>query len=269
LVVGGETSVDGLPCRDKEEKMKIARFEHKGKMVWGSVHDDGVLLLTGDLFEGTTETRERLSLKDVKLLPPVVPPKIIGIGLNYKKHIEESPFDPPEVPVIFLKAPTSVIGPLDQIILPDSKKVDYEGELGIVIGRRAKNVKESEAMSYVLGCTIVNDVSARDYHQQDKSFARSKGVDTFCPFGPYIVTGLSPDNLKIETRLNGKTVQSSYTNDLLFNVPQLISFVSKYITLMPGDLMATGTPAGVGPMKKGDVIEVEVEGIGILKNFVS
>ena len=241
--------------------MKIARFEHKGKVVWGSVRDDVVTILTGELFEGATETKEKISLKDVKLLPPIVPPKIIGIGLNYKKHIEESPFGTPEVPMIFLKAPTSIIGPLDPIILPDSKKVDYEGELGIVIGKRAKDVKESEALSYVFGCTIVNDVSARDYHQQDKSFARSKGVDTFCPFGPYIVTGLSP--------LNGKTVQSSYTNDLLFKVPQLISFVSKFMTLMPGDLMATGTPAGVGPMKKGDVIEVEVEGIGVLKTFVS
>ena len=249
--------------------MKIARFEHKGKVVWGSVRDDAIFLLAGDLFEGATETKEKLSLKDVKLLPPLVPPKIIGIGLNYKKHIQESPFGTPEVPMVFLKAPTSIIGPLDHIILPDAKKVAYEGEMGIVIGKKAKNVKESEGMSYVFGCTVVNDVSARDYYLQDKSFARSKGVDTFCPFGPYIVTGLSPDNLKIETRLNGKTVQSSYTNDLLFNVPQLISFIARYMTLMPGDLIATGTPGGVGELNKGDVIEVEVEGIGVLKNFVS
>jgi len=249
--------------------MKIARFEHEGKIVWGAVHDDGVYLLSGDIFAGPTETKKKVPLGEVKLLPPVLPPKIVGIGLNYKKHIEESPFGPPEVPMIFLKAPTSVIGHLDHIILPDSKKVDYEGEVGVVIGKKAKNVNESEALSYVLGCSIVNDVSARDYHQQDKSFARSKGVDTFCPFGPYLVTGLNPDNLKIETRLNGKTVQSSNSNDLLFKVPQLISFASRYMTLMPGDLIATGTPAGIGPLKKGDVIEVEVEGIGILKNFVS
>ena len=249
--------------------MKIARFEHKGKVVWGSVHEDVIHVLAGDLFEGAKETKEKVFLKDAQLLPPVLPPKIIGIGLNYKLHIKESPFDAPEVPMIFLKAPTSVIGHLDQIILPDSNKVEYEGELGVVIGKKAKNVKESEALSYVLGCSIVNDVSARDYHQQDKSFARSKGVDTFCPFGPFIVTGLSPDNLKIETRLNGKTVQSSNTNDLLFKVPQLISFASKYMTLLPGDLIATGTPSGIGPMKKGDVVEVEIEGIGVLKNFVS
>ncbi len=249
--------------------MKIARFEHKGKVVWGSLRENVLYVLTGDIFAGASETKEKLPLKDVKLLPPILPPKIVGIGLNYKLHIKESPFDPPEVPMMFLKAPTSVIGPLDTIVLPDSNKVDYEGELGVVIGKKAKNVRESEALSYLLGCSIVNDVSARDYHQQDKSFARSKGVDTFCPFGPFIVTGLNPDNLKIETRLNGKTVQSSNTSDLLFNVPQLISFASKYMTLLPGDLIATGTPSGIGPMKKGDVVEVEIEGIGILKNFVS
>jgi 2-keto-4-pentenoate hydratase/2-oxohepta-3-ene-1,7-dioic acid hydratase in catechol pathway len=249
--------------------MKIARFEHKGQIVWGSVHDDGIYLLTGDIFAGAKETKEKVPPGSVKLLPPVLPSKIIGIGLNYKKHIEESPFKAPDVPMIFFKPPTSVIGHLDSIILPDSNKVDYEGELGIVIGKKAKNVKESEALNYVLGCTIVNDVSARDFHRQDNSFARSKGVDTFCPFGPYIVTGLNPDNLKIETRLNGKTVQSSNTNDLLFKVPQLISFASKYFTLLPGDLIATGTPAGIGAIKSGDVIEVEVEGIGVLKNSVS
>jgi 2-keto-4-pentenoate hydratase/2-oxohepta-3-ene-1,7-dioic acid hydratase in catechol pathway len=248
--------------------MKIARFEHKGKIVWGSVQGNDATILTGDIFAGMKETQEKIPVEKIKFLPPIEPPKIVGIGLNYKKHIEESPFDPPEVPMIFFKPPTSVIGHLDKIILPDSKKVDYEGELGIVIGKKAKNVSENDALNYILGCTVVNDVSARDFHQQDKSFARSKGIDTFCPFGPYIVTGLNPGNLNIQTRLNGKTVQSSNTNDLLFNVPQLISFVSKYITLMPGDMIATGTPSGVGPLKKGDVIEVEVEGIGVLKNFV-
>jgi 2-keto-4-pentenoate hydratase/2-oxohepta-3-ene-1,7-dioic acid hydratase in catechol pathway len=146
--------------------------------------------------------------------------------------------------------------------------VDYEGEMAVIIGKRARNVSESEALSYVFGCSVVNDVSARDYHQQDKSFARSKGVDTFCPFGPAIVTGLNPDKLNVETRLNGKVVQSGNSDDLLFNVSQLISFASKYMTLMPGDMIATGTPAGVGPLKRGDEIEVEVEGIGVLKNFV-
>ena len=250
--------------------MKIIRFEHNGQIYLGSLHDETIYLLTGDIFTGATETKEKVSLGEVKVLPPVSPPKIIGIGLNYRKHIEESPFDPPEVPMMFLKPPSSIIGHLDHIVLPEtSSRVDYEGELGIVIGKKGRNIKESEALDYILGCTIVNDVSARDYHRQDNSFARSKGVDTFCPFGPYIVTDLNPDNLKIETRLNGKTVQSSNTDDLLFKVPHLISFASTYMTLWPGDLIATGTPSGIGPMKKGDVVEVEIEGIGILKNFVS
>jgi 2-keto-4-pentenoate hydratase/2-oxohepta-3-ene-1,7-dioic acid hydratase in catechol pathway len=255
---------------DEGGTMKIIRFEHKGKVYWGSLHDETIYLLTGDIFAGATETKKKILLGEVKALPPVLPSKIIGIGLNYRKHIEESPFDPPEVPMFFLKAPSSVIGHLDPIILPeDSKRVDYEGEVGVVIGKKARNVEESEAMNYVLGCTIVNDVSARDFHKQDNSFARSKGTDTFCPFGPVIVTGLNPGSLKIETRLNGKTVQSSSMSDLLFKTEHLISFVSKYMTLLPGDLIATGTPSGIGPMKKGDVVEVEVEGIGILKNPVS
>ena len=250
--------------------MKIIRFEHKGKVFWGSLHEEIIFLLTGDIFTGATETKKKVHLEEVKVLPPVLPSKIIGIGLNYRKHIEESPFGPPEVPMMFLKAPSSIIGHLDHIVLPEtSSRVDYEGELGIVIGKKGRNIKESEALDYILGCTIVNDVSARDYHTQDKSFARSKGVDTFCPFGPFIVTGLNPGNLKIETRLNGKTVQSSNTNDLLFNSAQLVSFASMYMTLLPGDLIATGTPSGIGPLKKGDVIEVEIEGIGILKNLVS
>lgn len=249
--------------------MKIARVEYKRAIHLVSAREDYLYVLKGDIFQTLTETEEKISPNEVKFLPPVVPSKIIGIGLNYKLHIQESPFEAPQVPLIFLKPPSAIIGHLDHIILPEANRVDYEGELGIVIGKKAKNIKEDEAMDYVLGCTIVNDVSARDYFQQDKAFARSKGVDTFCPFGPYIVTGLNPDNLKIETRLNGKTVQSSNTNDLLFKVPQLISFISKYMTLMPGDLIATGTPSGVGPMKKGDVVEVEIEGIGILKNFVS
>ena len=248
--------------------MNIVRFAYQGEVAWGLLQGEVISKLTGSIFADPKPSNETLKLKQVKLLPPVQPPKILGIGLNYKAHIKESPFPAPEVPLIFLKAPTSVIGHLDTIVLPDSQKVEYEGELGVVIGKQAKNVSESDALSCVFGCSIVNDVSARDYHQQDKSFARSKGVDTFCPFGPSIVTGLNPDNLNIQTRLNGKVVQSSNTSDLLFNVSQLISFASRDMTLLPGDLIATGTPAGVGPLKRGDVIEVEVEGIGILKNLV-
>ncbi len=250
--------------------MKIIHFEYKGKVSWGSLHGETIYLLSGDIFAGTAETKEEVLLGNVKVLPPVIPSKIVAIGLNYQKHIQESPFGPPEVPLIFLKPPSSVIGHLDPIILPETcKRVDYEGELGIVIGKKAKAVSKDRALDYVVGYTIVNDVSARDYQEKDKQWTRGKGIDTFCPFGPVIATGLDPDNLKIETRLNGKTVQSSNTNDLLFKSGDLISFISEYMTLFPGDLIATGTPSGVGPMKKGDVVEIEVEGIGVLKNFVS
>jgi len=250
--------------------MKIVRFEKSGKISWGSLQGETIFLLTGDLFAGPTETNEKILLGDVKVLPPVMPSKIVAIGLNYQKHIQESPFGPPEVPLIFLKPPSSIIGHLDHIILPEAcKRVDYEGELGIVIGKKAKAVRKDQALDYVLGYTIVNDVSARDYQEKDKQWTRGKGIDTFCPFGPVIATGLDPDNLTIETRLNGKTVQSSNTNDLLFKSNELVSFISEYMTLFPGDLIATGTPSGVGPMKKGDVVEIEVEGVGILKNFVS
>ncbi len=248
--------------------MKIVRYSYQGEVAWGILEGSVIAKLAGDIFDGPKPTNQTVELQQVKILPPIQPPKILGIGLNYKLHIKESPFPAPEVPMIFLKAPTSVIGHLDTIILPESQRVDYEGEMAVIIGKRAKNVSESEALSCVFGCSVVNDVSARDYHQQDKSFARSKGVDTFCPFGPAIVTGLNPDKLNVMTRLNGKVVQSGNSDDLLFNVSQLISFASKYMTLMPGDMIATGTPAGVGPLKRGDEIEVEVEGVGVLKNFV-
>lgn len=250
--------------------MKIIRFEYKGEISWGSLHGETIYLLSGDIFAGPTETKKKVLLENVKVLPPLIPSKIVAIGLNYQKHIQESPFGPPEVPLIFLKPPSSVIGHLDHIVLPETcKRVDYEGELGIVIGKKAKAVSKDRALDYVVGYSIVNDVSARDYQVKDKQWTRGKGIDTFCPFGPVIATGLDPDNLKIETRLNGKTVQSSNTNDLLFKSRDLISFISEYMTLFPGDLIATGTPSGVGPMKKGDVVEIEIEGIGALKNFVS
>jgi 2-keto-4-pentenoate hydratase/2-oxohepta-3-ene-1,7-dioic acid hydratase in catechol pathway len=250
--------------------MRMVRFEKSGKISWGSLQGETIYLLSGDIFAGPTETKEKVLLGEVKILPPIVPSKIIAIGLNYQKHIQESPFGPPEVPLIFLKPPSSIIGHLDHIILPEAcKRVDYEGELGIVIAKKAKAVRKDQALDYVLGYTIVNDVSARDYQEKDKQWTRGKGLDTFCPIGPVIATGLDPDNLKIETRLNGKTVQSSNTNDLLFKSKELVSFISEYMTLLPGDLIATGTPSGVGPMKKGDVVEIEVEGVGILKNFVS
>jgi 2-keto-4-pentenoate hydratase/2-oxohepta-3-ene-1,7-dioic acid hydratase in catechol pathway len=250
--------------------MRIIRFEYKGKVLWGSVYEEKVHLLKGDIFSGVTETKRKVPLKDVKILPPVSPSKIIGVGLNYLSAVQDYRKDKgiemeiPKEPRIFFKAPTSIIGHLEQIIYPEkTNRVDYEGELGIVIGKRTKNVTESQAFDSILGYTVVNDVSARDYDRE-----RGKSFDTFCPVGPVIATDLDPHNLHLEIRMNGKIVQSANTRDLLFKVDQMVSFISRVMTLLPGDLIATGTP-GVGPMEKGDIVEIEIEGIGILKNFVS
>lgn len=250
--------------------MKIIRFKHKGKQDWGSVHDESIHIVTGDISTGATETKESVPLGEVKVLPPVLPSKIIGVGLNYVEHAKDGGFEIPKEPLLFLMPPSSIIAHMESIIYPaNTNRVDYEGELGVVIGKEAKNVEESRALDYVLGYTAVNDVSARDYQDKDGQWTRGKGFDTFCPFGPVIATGLDPDNLKIKTRLNGETVQSSNTNDMIFKTARLISFISNVMTLLPGDLISTGTPLGVGPLKKGDIVEIEIEGIGILKNFVS
>ena len=253
--------------------MKIIRFEYKGKVQYGVLKEESVTVLEGDIFTSVTETQDILPLSKVKILPPVTPSKVIALGLNYKLHVEEiksMKFEIPKEPLLFLKPPSSIIGHMDSIVYPaDTNRVDYEGELGIVIGKRARHVKEDEALDYVLGYTVVNDVSARDYQERDGQWTRGKGFDTFCPAGPVIATGIDPGNLKIETRLNGKTMQSGNTEDLIFNCAHMISFISGVMTLLPGDLIATGTPQGVGPVKKGDEIEVEIEGIGVLKNNVT
>lgn len=251
--------------------MKIIRFESKGKLAWGIVREKGIQIITGDIYTGISETKEITPLEEAKILPPVSPSKIIGVGYNYFELTKESKSKVPEEPLLFFKPPSASIGHLDHIIYPPhTNRVHYEGELGVVIGRKAKDVEENQALDYVLGYTIVNDITATDYLEKDRQqTTRVKGFDTFCPVGPVIATGLDPDNLNLETRLNGKTVQSSNTKDLIFKTAQLVSFISKVMTLWPGDLIATGTPPGSGPIKRGDVLEVEIEGIGILKNFVS
>lgn len=249
--------------------MKIIRFEHQGKTEFGYLEDDQILIIAGDIFKNPTLTGEQINLKDVKVLYPLLPSKIVCLGLNYRKHVDEIGFDLPKEPLIFLKPPSAVIGHLDVIKYPaDTERVDYEGELALVIGKKAKMVKENKALDYVLGCTAANDVSARDYQEREGQWTRAKGFDTFCPIGPVIATGVDADNLAIMTRLNGKIVQNSNTSDQVFNNAQLVSFVSKVMTLFPGDIILTGTPSGIGPMKKGDEIEIEIEGVGILKNIV-
>ncbi|MDD5603087.1 MAG: fumarylacetoacetate hydrolase family protein [Eubacteriales bacterium] len=259
--------------------MKIARFETKGKIRYGSVENGIIDMIEGDIFGSHTLTGIKYDIKGVRLLAPVAPPNIIAIGLNYRKHAAESSMKPPERPVIFVKTTNSIIGPADNIRIPEIApgEVDYEAELTIVIGKTAKNISEQDAAEYILGYTCGNDVSARDCQLKlDAQWARGKSFDTFCPIGPYIVTDIpDPDSLSIKSRLNGKTVQESNTSDMIFPVRHLVSFCSKNMTLYPGTIIMTGTPEGVGfarkpPlfMKSGDTIEIEIEKIGILMNKV-
>jgi 2-keto-4-pentenoate hydratase/2-oxohepta-3-ene-1,7-dioic acid hydratase in catechol pathway len=233
----------------------------------------GRVLHRGEVYEGFFEIEngkvvfDGYEMTNYRFLPPVKPSKIICIGLNYVDHAEELNMEIPEEPIIFLKPPSAVIGHEDTIILPKvSKRVDYEGEIAVVIGKRCRNVSKNDAMNYVLGYTCFNDVTARDLQQKDGQWTRAKSFDTFAPIGPYIVTEI-PERLRIRTVLNGRVVQKSDTSNLIFDIPTLIEFISGIMTLERGDVIATGTPAGVGTLKKGDVVEVEVEGL-TLRNYV-
>ncbi len=256
--------------------VRIVRFTAQGKTKYGLLEKNIILGLRGSLFtqfkrlgnpsifDGST-----YKLDEVRLLAPCLPSKIVCLGLNYRSHVEELKLSPPCMPLIFLKPSTAIIGPDDKIVLPrDWKRVDYEGELGMVIGRKAKDVLEETAKDYVLGYTCVNDITERHNQAEDGQWTRAKGYDTFAPIGPWIETAVDPDNLKLETYLNGELRQSASTNDLTFGVSKLISFISDIMTLLPGDVIATGTPSGIGPMNPGDVVEVRIEKIGTLKNFV-
>jgi 2-keto-4-pentenoate hydratase/2-oxohepta-3-ene-1,7-dioic acid hydratase in catechol pathway len=208
-------------------------------------------------------------LEEVRLLAPCYPSKIVALGLNYRSHAEETKMPIPPVPLIFLKPSTAVVGPDDRIVLPRNwKRVDYEGELGVVIGKRAKDVPKQRARDYILGYTCFNDVSERVNQRDDGQWTRAKGYDTFAPMGPWIETEVAPDDLRLETYLNGEMRQSARTGDLIYGVDELVSFISGVMTLLPGDVIATGTPAGIGKMKPGDVVEVRIEGIGTLRNLV-
>jgi 2-keto-4-pentenoate hydratase/2-oxohepta-3-ene-1,7-dioic acid hydratase in catechol pathway len=211
-----------------------------------------------------------LELNEVKLLAPVRPSKIVCVGRNYREHAAELGNKMPDEPLLFLKAPSAVIAPEAEILLPAaSEQVEHEGELGVVIGRRAVHVAETEnALDYVLGYTCVNDVTARDLQRKDVQFTRGKSFDTFCPVGPWIVTNLDPANITVTTRLNGEVKQHGNTAEMAFDVAFIIRYISAIMTLYPGDLIATGTPAGVSRMKHGDTVEVEVGGVGILRNPV-
>jgi 2-keto-4-pentenoate hydratase/2-oxohepta-3-ene-1,7-dioic acid hydratase in catechol pathway len=256
--------------------MRIVRFLARGRARYGILDRNLIRGLRGSpylhfhhlnsssVFDGSS-----YALDKVRLLAPCLPSKIVCLGLNYRSHIEEMKLPMPSVPLIFLKPSTAVIGPGDKIILPpDWKRIDYEGELGVVLGKKAKDVPEETAKEYMLGYTCFNDVSDRQAQAADGQWTRAKGYDTFAPIGPWIETEVNPDNLKLETYLNGELRQSASTSDLLFGISKLINFISGIMTLLPGDVIATGTPSGVGPMNPGDVVEVRIENIGTLKNFI-
>lgn len=258
-------------------ELRIVRFVDRGKTKYGIIENGIVRSLRSSpftRFQGTGSPiifdGDTYQLGDVKLLAPCLPSKIIGLGLNYRVHAEETNMPIPAMPLIFMKPSTAVIGPGDEIILPrGSRRVDYEGELGVVIGRKAKDLPQDKARDYVLGYTCVNDVSERYAQSEDGQWTRAKGFDTFAPIGPWIETGVTPDNLKIETYLNGELRQSAYTNDLIFGVDRLVSFISSVMTLLPGDVITTGTPSGIGPMNPGDTVEVRIDKIGTLRNLVA
>jgi len=249
--------------------VKIARFSHQDAIRYGIVDERELVVLAGDpMFAGYDTTGERVPLTDVALLAPVIPrSKVVCVGKNYHDHAAEMGGEAPAEPLLFLKPNTAVIGPDDAIVRPpQSQNTHFEGELAVVIGRIAKNVPAERAAEYVFGYTVANDVTARDLQRSDGQWSRAKGFDTFCPLGPIIETDFDPLAGRIETRRNGEITQSAPLSDMIHTVPDIIAYASAAFTLLPGDVILTGTPAGVGPFVAGDVLEVEVPGIGILRN---
>jgi 2-keto-4-pentenoate hydratase/2-oxohepta-3-ene-1,7-dioic acid hydratase in catechol pathway len=249
--------------------MKILRFTNGFNIEYGIIDGDMIQGLAGLPYDGIKLTHSYYRPADTRILPPCTPSKIVALGVNYRSHGEEMSHRIPTEPLIFLKPPTAVIGHEDKIIYPpSSERVDYEGELGVVIKSLARNVATKDAPDYILGYTCFNDVTARDIQARDKQWTRAKGFDTFAPIGPCIETELDPGNLSLETRLNGVVKQKTTTAELIFPVYELVSFISHVMTLLPGDVIAAGTTSGIGPMQPGDIVEVTIEKIGTLRNYV-
>jgi 2-keto-4-pentenoate hydratase/2-oxohepta-3-ene-1,7-dioic acid hydratase in catechol pathway len=249
------------------EETRYVRYSREGATSYGVLEGETVHELEGDLFASPRRTGVTVPLRDVRLLAPCQPSKIIAVGRNYRSHLAGRPA--PEYPGIFAKLPSSIIDPEDDIVIPlDAESVHYEGELVVVIGREAKNISAAQASDYVFGVTAGNDVSERTWQRDDLQWLRAKASDTFAPFGPAIATDLDYRDLLVESRLNGEVRQSERTKDMLFDVETLVSYVSRYITLLPGDLIFTGTPGTTQAMGPGDVVEVEIEGVGTLRNRV-
>ena len=249
--------------------MKIIRFSLGKKIGYGILDNQTIKVIQGAPFQNIRYSGVNYQLSEVKLLAPCVPSKIVCWGVNYRSHAGEMNSQLPPSPLIFLKPPTAIIGHEDNIIYPEmSRRVDYEGELGVVIKKKASHVSSKDALDYVLGYTCFNDVTARDLQKLDGQWTRGKGFDTFAPFGPCIETEIDPANIPIETYLNGELKQKSNTTELIFPVNEIISFISRVMTLLPGDIIATGTPGGIGPMNPGDIIEIKIAPIGVLRNCV-
>ena len=249
--------------------MKIVRFAANNKVKYGILSGESVQVIEDKPYRYLKLSACYYNLSEVKLLSPCIPSKIVALGLNYRSHAKEVNARLPNAPLIFLKPSTAVIGPEDNIVYPaSSARVDYEGELAVVIKKPVWRVSIDDALDYVLGYTCFNDVTARDLQYQDKQWTRAKSFDTFAAIGPCIETDLDAGNVVLETYLNGELKQRGNTSDLIFTVPELISFISNVMTLLPGDIIATGTPSGIGPMYPGDTVEIKIEPIGTLRNYV-
>lgn len=267
----GTVAAAVLAAKGKDTVTKYIRYRRDSKTAYGILDGETVHELSGDLFGGHKQTGISYRLGDVKLLYPCEPPKILAVGLNYKSHLGER--KAPERPEIFYKAITSLQHPDEPILIPTgAKNVHYEGELVLVIGKRVKRASAAEAREAIFGVTCGNDVSERDWQggpEKDLQWWRAKGADTFGPLGPVIVRGIDYGNLLLETRLNGSVMQKQYTSDLIFDGPAIVSWISQCVTLTPGDVIYTGTPGHTSRMNEGDVVEVEIEGIGTLRNRIA
>jgi 2-keto-4-pentenoate hydratase/2-oxohepta-3-ene-1,7-dioic acid hydratase in catechol pathway len=264
------TLVLGLSIASSSAQQNVTRYVRyalKGTMSYGILEGENIRPVTGNIFEDPEPASTTVRLADVRLMPPCQPSKVIAVGLNYKSNLGDKA--PAAYPGLFAKLTSSIVGPEDLILLPlDATNTHYGGELVIVIGKRGKNITLAEAPRYIFGVTAGNDVSERGWEQSDLQWFRAKSSDTFGPVGPVIVQGLNYDDLLVQTRVNGEVRQSERTKNLIFNTSAIVSYVSKYVILQPGDLIFTGTPGETKAMKPGDVVEVEVEGVGVLRNKV-
>ena len=249
--------------------MKIVRFAADTRAKYGILTGEYIQAIEGQPFRKIKPAADRYCLSEVKLLSPCAPSKIVAVGHNYRSHVQEVNATIPTEPLLFLKPSTALIGPEANIVYHDAlTRVDHEGELAVIIKRRAYRVLKEDALDYVLGYSCFNDVTARDLQRHDGQWTRGKGFDTFAAVGPWIETELAAGNLGLETRLNGEVKQRGNTADFIFGIPEMVSFISGIMTLLPGDIIATGTPSGIGPMLPGDTVEIKIESIGTLRNYV-